>query len=77
MIMTYKFRSSSALESITHDGIALATVRYTSNPSIAYQYYPVTGAQVKRIADARSVGKTFHEEIRDDPEITMIRKIQD
>ena len=75
MIATYKFRTSSALESIEHDGIALATVRFVDNPSNAYQYYPVTGAQVKRVADARSVGRMFHEEIQDAPEITMIRKI--
>lgn len=76
-LTVFKFRSSTALESIEHDGIALATVRFKNHPNDKYQYYPVTGAQVQRIADAKSCGKMFHVEIRDNPSVTMIRKLSE
>lgn len=69
-------RDSSALKEISHDGIALASVRFASNPNNIYQYYPVTLAQVQRIVNADSAGKMLHEEILKDKSIIMIRKIE-
>lgn len=69
------FRDSTCLREITHDGISLVSVRFASSPENIYQYYPVTLAQVKRIVNAESVGKMFHLEIQDNPEVIMIRKI--
>ena len=69
------FRDSSCLREISHDGNSLASVRFASNPENIYQYYPVTLAQVKRIVNAESVGKMFHVEIQDNPEVTMMRKV--
>lgn len=74
-VFVQRIKKSSCLTEIWHDGIALMSVRFTSNPEPLYQYYPVTLAQVKRIINAESAGKMFHEEIRNDPDIVMIRKI--
>lgn len=72
MNTTYVVKHSSCISEISHDGVAIASVRFTSNPAAVYNYYPVTGAQVKRIASANSVGKMFHEEIATDREISIV-----